>query len=233
MKLFNIPFDDISFRDVIKKVISPKGFNLFVFTNINMVVGLNKNKKILKEFLKSNLILCDSKIISLLSIFFAKRIKNVVPGSFLTEYLFKNVFTKNDEIFIVGSDFKSINNLTKTYGLKNLNFFIPSFGFINQQSELQDILFLVKKVKPKYLFLAVGFPQQEKLAFFLSSKLNFDVSVFCVGAAIDFLTGKKKRAPLIFRYFHLEWFFRILQEPKRLIPRYFNDFIGFIRLFIL
>jgi len=40
-----------------------------------------------------------------------------------------------------------------------------------------------------------------------------------VGGSFDVLSGKKKRAPEIIRKLNLEWLYRILQEPKRILKR--------------
>jgi N-acetylglucosaminyldiphosphoundecaprenol N-acetyl-beta-D-mannosaminyltransferase len=44
-----------------------------------------------------------------------------------------------------------------------------------------------------------------------------------VGATIDFLAGAVKRAPVWMRKTGLEWFYRVMQEPKRLAGRYWKD----------
>src|SRR6266702_1734715 len=44
-----------------------------------------------------------------------------------------------------------------------------------------------------------------------------------VGATIDFLAGQVKRAPMWMRRSGLEWIFRLLQEPRRLLSRYARD----------
>lgn len=41
-----------------------------------------------------------------------------------------------------------------------------------------------------------------------------------VGAAFDFHAGLKKQAPKIFQRSGMEWFFRMVTEPRRLGPRY-------------
>ena len=41
-----------------------------------------------------------------------------------------------------------------------------------------------------------------------------------VGAAFDMLSGRRKQAPCWMREHGLEWFFRLLQEPRRLWRRY-------------
>ena len=42
----------------------------------------------------------------------------------------------------------------------------------------------------------------------------------CIGASLDFLTGRKARAPLWMRKASLEWLHRLLSEPRRLWRRY-------------
>jgi N-acetylglucosaminyldiphosphoundecaprenol N-acetyl-beta-D-mannosaminyltransferase len=41
-----------------------------------------------------------------------------------------------------------------------------------------------------------------------------------IGAAVDFLAGSKKRAPIWMQHIGLEWFYRFIQEPRRLFKRY-------------
>lgn len=51
--------------------------------------------------------------------------------------------------------------------------------------------------------------------------------MFGVGALLDFLSGNARRAPPWVRTLHLEWLFRLLLEPRRLLKRYSWDLIGF------
>ena len=41
-----------------------------------------------------------------------------------------------------------------------------------------------------------------------------------VGGTFDIVAGKSKRFPKWMQNFGLEWFYRILQEPKRMWKRY-------------
>ena len=63
-------------------------------------------------------------------------------------------------------------------------------------------------------------------------RLNASV-LLGVGAAFDFHTGTKKQAPAWMRKNGLEWFFRLLQEPRRLWRRYLiygSQFIFYVLL---
>ena len=57
-----------------------------------------------------------------------------------------------------------------------------------------------------------------------------DRSVLCVGATVDYLAGTRRRAPVAVQRLGLEWAFRLLQEPRRLGPRYLAAGFFFTRL---
>ena len=69
------------------------------------------------------------------------------------------------------------------------------------------------------VFLGVGVPKQERLALELLQDLDHGV-VLCVGATIDFLAGAVRRSPRWVQRAGLEWAYRILVEPRRMVGRY-------------
>ncbi|MBT1191098.1 WecB/TagA/CpsF family glycosyltransferase [Rhodococcoides kroppenstedtii] len=72
---------------------------------------------------------------------------------------------------------------------------------------------------PHLIFIGLGVPKQEVLALDLCKAGSTSI-ILCVGAAIDFLAGTHRRAPLLVQRLGLEWAYRILQEPRRLLARY-------------
>ena len=56
--------------------------------------------------------------------------------------------------------------------------------------------------------------------------------MYSAGAAFDWVAGKTKRAPNLFKVLGLEWFYRLLAEPTRLWKRYLIDNTLFLYLFI-
>lgn len=95
------------------------------------------------------------------------------------------------------------------------------FNVLLDQSSVQEEATLDKIIasKPKIIFLGVGSPKQIELATYLKKRLK-NCTIFCVGAAFDFFSGQKKQAPMWIRKSGLEWFFRLIMEPKRLYKRY-------------
>lgn len=74
-----------------------------------------------------------------------------------------------------------------------------------------------------------GCPKQEKWIYENYLKYEAKLSV-CAGATVDFLAGNVKRAPKWISNIGFEWFYRFLQEPKRLFRRYFVDDVRILKL---
>jgi beta-1,4-glucosyltransferase len=79
------------------------------------------------------------------------------------------------------------------------------------------------------ILVALGDPLQEEWIRDNIHTLNATLFV-CVGALFDFLSGKAVRAPRWVQRARLEWFYRLLQEPKRLARRYSIDILRFLVL---
>lgn len=76
------------------------------------------------------------------------------------------------------------------------------------------------------LFVAYGAPKQDLWIRKNLSKMPTVHVAMGVGGAFDFLAGKRKRAPQVFRSFGLEWLWRLIQEPSR-IGRIFTAVVVF------
>jgi len=71
-----------------------------------------------------------------------------------------------------------------------------------------------------YVFICVGSPQQEMIAKACLDRGDCVGLGLCVGASLDFLSGRTKRAPKWMQKIRMEWLFRLASEPKRLWKRY-------------
>ncbi|WP_286229688.1 WecB/TagA/CpsF family glycosyltransferase [Neobacillus mesonae] len=72
----------------------------------------------------------------------------------------------------------------------------------------------IKAGNPDIVFVALGFPRQEE--WIMENLPHFSKGLFMgVGGSIDVLAGEVKRAPLFWRKFYLEWFYRLLKQPTR------------------
>ena len=72
-------------------------------------------------------------------------------------------------------------------------------------------------------FLALGAPKQEIFAA-RGRQLSPGVGFASIGAGLDFLGGHQHRAPVWMRRLALEWLWRIVSSPMRMVPRYARCF---------
>lgn len=70
--------------------------------------------------------------------------------------------------------------------------------------------------------LGIGAPRQEALAEEVATRPGGG-AIVCFGMSINFSSGIARRAPRIIRLLRLEWLYRALQEPRRLLLRYTKD----------
>lgn len=104
----------------------------------------------------------------------------------------------------------------------------PPFGDFSD-AENSKIIDMINDLKTDIVWVSFGCPKQEWWIARFKNLIKSPV-IAGVGAAFDFHSGNKKRAPLFIRKMRLEWFFRIMQEPGRLWKRYFDGGINFIIL---
>lgn len=79
---------------------------------------------------------------------------------------------------------------------------------------LTAVVSRIKHTKPDLLFVAFGAPKQDRFIARYRDELKVPVMIG-VGGAFEFVAGKVRRAPAIFRALWLEWLWRLIMEPRR------------------
>lgn len=95
----------------------------------------------------------------------------------------------------------------------------PPLGFDPASSAADAALDRIAASGARILFIALGAPKQEKLA---ARAIARGVPITCVsiGAALNFIAGAQRRAPVWVQRMSLEWAWRLASEPRRLFWRY-------------
>lgn len=82
-----------------------------------------------------------------------------------------------------------------------------------KENEEDKIIDEVASASPDFVFVAMGSPRQE---YFMEKAMTRWPALYMgLGGSFDVYTGKVRRAPFLFRFFHAEWLFRLLREPVR------------------
>ncbi len=99
-------------------------------------------------------------------------------------------------------------------------------GFVNGTTEEQQVVDLIKESGAQILFVAMGMPRQERFIMKYQKLAGVNVAVG-VGGSFDVFSGRVKRAPFLMQKMHLEWLWRLLQNPTKIqkvkqLPRFVN-----------
>lgn len=124
-------------------------------------------------------------------------------------------------------------NLRRVYPeLRIVGSYSPPLGFEGDPVEVERIRRQLVTSKPDLVYVALGFPKQERLIAELR-QASPDAWFVGVGISLSFAGGYVKRAPRWMMRFGLEWVWRLIQEPRRLARRYLVNGLPFgIRLLV-
>lgn len=232
IKFLNTSIDNLTMQEAVEeteRLIETKGCSYIVTPNLDHIVMLESDQKFVDAYANADLILADGKPLIWISRVLKNPIKEKISGSDFFPQMCAMCANKGYSIFILGAAEgvaeKASQNLCKRYnGLRIVGTYSPPFNFEQNLQELEKISNLVKKAKPNILAVSLGSPKGEM---FIYKHLNeYGVSLgISIGATIDFEAGNVKRAPKWMSDNGLEWLFRITQDPKRLIKRYWIDAI--------
>ncbi len=203
-----------------KWMTSQHGFRYIVTPNVDHLVRMSKEPDVFGPLYDSSwLSVCDSRILEVLAKISGVPLK-AVPGSDLTQQLFDNVITKDDTINVIGADAEIIEKIKSIYGLKYVHHYEPPFGMRHKPEAISATAQFIADHPARYTFICVGSPQQEMVAKAALERGDCVGLGLCVGASLEFLTGRVKRAPKWMQEARLEWLHRLGSEPRRLWKRY-------------
>jgi exopolysaccharide biosynthesis WecB/TagA/CpsF family protein len=196
-------------------------YGYVVTPNADHLIRLHDDPRFRALYADASYVLLDSRLLSRL-LRVGKGVElPVCTGSDLTEHLFSSVIAAKDEVVLIGGSEEQARGLAARFGLLRLAHFNPPMGFIGSPEAVEECLRFVEAHSPfRFCFIAVGSPQQEILAQQLGKRSVARGLAFCIGASIDFLTGRERRAPHWMQQLGMEWLYRLLQNPRRMARRY-------------
>jgi len=208
-----------------------------VTPNVDHIVRLDTQSEFKSLYAKSDYIFADGMPIVWASKMCPQQLPERVTGADLFVALCKGGIDNGLSIFVLGGMPGQENELLKSFaqtypGLK-VNIFCPSMQFTPDSVEADEAIKRIQKEQPNILFVCLGMPKQEFFAFrYKREQIKNNVPlILCVGAAMEFALGQKKRAPLWMQKIGMEWFWRLASEPRRLWQRYTvqgSKFIGIL-----
>ena len=172
---------------------------------------------------KAWMVLNDSRILRLLSRLLFRTDLPVAAGSDVVARLFELGVPTDAPLTLIGGDAEVEAVLRQRFGLRNIARFTPSFGFWRDPAEVEQCLAFVRAHPARYVFLIAGAPQSEDLARRLADMPGVTGIGLCVGSALNFVTGRTRRAPRWVQHASLEWAWRLALNPRGHFRRVFIE----------
>ena len=90
----------------------------------------------------------------------------------------------------------------------------------------------IESVNADIIWVSLGFPKQEIFIEKICNEIDTSANFVGIGAVFEWIAGTKRKAPEWIANLGMEWFLRLVQDPKRLYKRYLIDNTLFILYFL-
>lgn len=214
--------------------IAAGGFHQIATANTDFVVKALHDPELKAILTECDLVVADGMPLVWASRLIGSALRERVTGADLLPRLAEASATKGHRLYLLGaspeSSLAAADNLKRRYpGVKIVGRFAPPPASLDRMDNA-EIIGRIRSARPDVLLVAFGNPKQEKWISRNRQLLEVPVCIG-VGAAIDFAAGVAPRAPRWMQVSGVEWIHRLLNDPRRLGPRYLEDILQFGRYF--
>ena len=231
--LFGIPFSDVTFAEAVAWVrqrVAARRPAYIATANMDFVMQAWRDPEMQRILLEADLCVADGIPIVWMSRLFGPRLRQRVTGSDLVPMLAEMARDCDYSLFHLGGApgvaEKSAQALQQRYpGLRVTGCYAPPMAELLHMNHA-EILARLAAAEPDILYIAFGAPKQEKFAAMHVGQWRVPVAMG-VGGSLDFLAGTQQRAPRLVQKLALEWLWRMLTNPRRLMKRYLGNLVFF------
>lgn len=224
INILNTTIHNLSMKEtlaLVSQAISVKQQLHHVVVNAGKIVAMQKDEALRKSVNESDLINADGQAVVWAAKILGKPLKERVAGIDLFENLVQMAHQQNHKIFLLGAKEEVVQKVSEIYQEKFNSNLIAGYrnGYFTREDEPQ-VAQQIAASGAQMLFVAITSPIKENFLYNHRELLKDVPFIMGVGGSFDVISGLTKRAPVWMQNAGLEWFYRFLQEPKRMWKRY-------------
>ncbi|MFM9434238.1 N-acetylglucosaminyldiphosphoundecaprenol N-acetyl-beta-D-mannosaminyltransferase [Janthinobacterium sp. CG_23.3] len=227
--------DNLSMEDTLQRV---EGFiqsglpHQHVVVNVDKLVKANRDPELRRIINECALINVDGMPVVWASRLLGKGLKERVAGVDLFEALMRRAAEKGWRVYLLGAREEVVAGVKHNYERKYPGLTVAGYrnGYWQPEQEA-GVVADIAAARADLLFVAISSPKKEHFLGQYQAQMKVPFAMG-VGGTFDVAVGRVKRAPVWMQNVGLEWFYRFLQEPRRMFRRYFIEDMAFIGLFI-
>jgi N-acetylglucosaminyldiphosphoundecaprenol N-acetyl-beta-D-mannosaminyltransferase len=219
-EIFGIPVNALTYQDAVdwvaERVAAGKS-SWILAINPEKIMKALADEKLRRLLLQADLFIPDGIGILWAGKVLGKPFPQRVTGVDILVLLVKEAATRGWKIFLLGAPPGISQEVARGWELKypGLQVVGHHHGYFKEEEEAQ-VVSKISAAAPDLLFVAMGSPRQEQFIVNNRSVLGAPVCMG-VGGSFDVLSGRKKRAPVWMQRIGLEWSYRLLLEPRRIL----------------
>lgn len=234
MSVLGTPVHNLTMEETINLVdnaIANKQHIHHSVVNAGKIVAMHENPELRESVVNADLINADGQAVVWASKIMGQPLKERVAGIDLMDKVVKLAYQRDYTIFFFGAKEEILQSVICKYSQQYSPSIIAGHrnGYFEKEEE-REIVQQIANSKANILFVAISSPVKENLLYQnrdILKNINF---IMGVGGSFDVVAGHVKRAPIWMQQLGLEWFYRVLQEPKRMFKRYLVGNVKFIVL---
>jgi N-acetylglucosaminyldiphosphoundecaprenol N-acetyl-beta-D-mannosaminyltransferase len=235
IEMMGCRIDNLSMEETLQKVdsfIKDGHPRQHVVVNVDKLVKASRDAELRRIINECALVNVDGMPVVWASRLLGKGLKERVAGIDLYEALMRRSAELGWRVFLLGAKEEVVSAVKVIYERKYPGLIVA--GYRNGYWEAEEEPSVVEQItacRPDLLFVAISSPKKEQFLGRYQAEMKVPFAMG-VGGTFDVAAGKVKRAPPWMQKSGLEWFYRFLQEPRRMFRRYFVDDIAFLWLLI-
>lgn len=231
--IFKVRVDKVSLEDTLRHCddfIRTRVPHQIVVVNVAKLVKAKTDRALRRIINEADLVGADGVPL----VWISRRMGNPIPGRVngtdLMEKLVERAADRGYSIYFLGAKPEVVRQVVQIYTQRYPSLKIAGYrdGYFRSEEE-ERVAEEIQASGADIIFLAFGSPKKEKFVSEQLYRMNVPV-VHGVGGSFDVIAGVTKRAPVWMQKWGLEWFYRFLQEPRRMWKRYLFTNAGFALL---
>lgn len=218
--VLDVPFDVVTLQQATERVkyfLNEEGQHIVCTPNPEIVMETQKDEILMNILKAADLVVPDGIGVVWASRYSKKKLTERVAGYDLVQNIFEKIQNTEHSVYFFGGapgvSLAAAKKMKQKY--PDLKIVGGHNGYFDEKEEKQ-ILHDIKKLSPSILLVGLGAPKQEKWIYDNIRLTNVKVAIG-VGGSFDVMSGKTKRAPAIFCKLGLEWLYRLLKQPARIM----------------
>lgn len=222
VRILGVDIDNINIDEagqITKELIenSNKSCRIIVAPNTEFIMMAQKDKDFFNILRQAELATPDSVGVTIAGKLQKKPFKQRIPG----QMYFRKVLEVGEKegwtFYLLGGKDEvpelAVNNIKKMF--HNIKIIGYHEGFFEKDSE-ENVIKEINSLSPNVLFVAMGAPKQEKWIYNHRNELKVDVAAG-QGGTFDYEAGRIRRAPRLIQKLGIEWIWRLILQPSRIV----------------